>query len=309
MAVLCPAAIRDQSGMRKSVCGFPPASRSRILRAIRFHELWLIQPKFILIWSRRKSADNTGKWTVDSTLIIIGVTFLLAGAVKGIVGFGLPTVALAVVTALLGHTEAIAIMLAPSLVTNAWQAFGGGHLHIIIRRMGWFLLAGAVMIFLSARLLTIADPTIPVLVLGLALCVYSLVTLMVSALPPPGTNERWLNPLVGAVTGVLTGLTGTFVVPSVLYFQSLGLQRDVLIQTMGVWFFIATVMLLLSLGTQGLLTSALGTYSVIAIAPALAGMMLGQAFRKKLSESMFKKVFLCSLFVLGVYIVIRTVSG
>ncbi len=246
---------------------------------------------------------------MDSTLIIIGFTFLLAGAVKGIVGFGLPTVALAVVTALLGHTEAIAIMLAPSLVTNAWQAFGGGHLRAIVKRLGGFLLPGAVLIFLSARLLTIADPTIPVLVLGLALCVYSIVTLMVSALPPPGANERWLTPLVGTMTGVLTGLTGTFVVPSVLYFQSLGLERDVLIQTMGVWFFTATVMLLVSLGTQGLLTSALGTYSVIAVVPALAGMMLGQAFRKRLSETVFRKIFLCSLFVLGFYIVLRTVSA
>ena len=51
-------------------------------------------------------------------IAIIAVTFVLAGLVKGVVGFGLPTVALAVLTVTIGLKEAMVLMLVPAFVTN-----------------------------------------------------------------------------------------------------------------------------------------------------------------------------------------------
>ena len=46
----------------------------------------------------------------------------------------------------------------------------------------------------------------------------------------PQRWEVWAAPLVGGVNGFLTGLTGSFVVPGVLYLQAIGLSRDQLVQ-------------------------------------------------------------------------------
>ncbi len=59
-------------------------------------------------------------WTPE-TLAVVATAFLLAGFVKGVVGLGLPTVALALLTATLGLREAVALMLVPSFATNLWQ--------------------------------------------------------------------------------------------------------------------------------------------------------------------------------------------
>ena len=64
-------------------------------------------------------------WTFE-VVAIVCATFLFAGWVKGVVGLGLPTIALALLAATVGLKEAIALMLIPSMVTNLWQGLAGG---------------------------------------------------------------------------------------------------------------------------------------------------------------------------------------
>lgn len=56
-----------------------------------------------------------------ATLLLAGVTFLLAGLVKGVTGMGLPTVAMGVLGALLSPATAAAMLLLPSLITNIFS--------------------------------------------------------------------------------------------------------------------------------------------------------------------------------------------
>ena len=65
-------------------------------------------------------------------LAIVG-TFLIAGTVKGVIGLGLPTVSLALLTVALGLPEAMNLLLVPSFVTNLCQAMVGGHGRAILR--------------------------------------------------------------------------------------------------------------------------------------------------------------------------------
>ena len=79
-------------------------------------------------------------------LLILAV-FVLAGAVKGVIGLGLPTVALGLLTASVGLAAAMALMLAPSFVTNLWQGLVGGHGVVVVRRTWPFLLLATVAVW------------------------------------------------------------------------------------------------------------------------------------------------------------------
>ena len=87
-------------------------------------------------------------------------------------------------------------------------------------------------------------------------------------------------PLAGLVNGVLTGMTGSFVVPGVMYLQALGLSRDALIQAMGMLFTVSTLALGFALQANDLLRMEHGALSTMALAPAVAGMVIGQRIRK-----------------------------
>lgn len=244
------------------------------------------------------------EWT-GGTLAVIGGTFLVAGMVKGVVGLGLPTVALSLLTLLIGLKEAIAIVLVPALVTNVWQAVYGGAFLALMRRLWPLLLFSCLGIWLGAWLLVSADATRISGLLGVLLCLYAAHGLATPPLPPPGGNEGWLSVVVGGTTGLLTGLTGSYVIPAIPFLQALGLPRDMLVQAMGIAFTVATIALGLSFTGNGLIDAELGLASAGAILPAVAGMALGQGVRARLPEHRFRQLLLVSLFGLGLYLAVR----
>jgi len=107
---------------------------------------------------------------------------------------------------------------------------------------------------------------------------------------------------MGITNGVLTGLTGSFVVPGVLYLQALQLPRDVLIQAMGLLFTVSTLILALALLEHQRITSDQLWLSIAAIIPAVIGMLFGQKIRNRLSDQHFRQVFFSALLVVGLYI-------
>ncbi len=244
-------------------------------------------------------------WTPES-LVIIGLTFFIAGSVKGVIGLGLPTVALALLTATYGLKPAMALLLIPSLVTNVWQGVVGGAFLVLMRRLCSLLLLICIATWFGVHVLAMADTALLSALLGALLCLYAGLSLARVTVPGPGRSEPWISPLVGVVNGVLTGMTGSFVVPSVIYLQSLGLPRDAFIQAMGIVFSVSTLALAVSLGGQRFLSVELGAVSAIAIVPAIIGMVFGQKIRRRLSEAAFRRVFFCAVLVLGIYIIGRS---
>ena len=48
--------------------------------------------------------------------VLVALVFVFAGGIKGLIGFGLPTVSIAILAAFLGLIEAMTLMLLPSLI-------------------------------------------------------------------------------------------------------------------------------------------------------------------------------------------------
>lgn len=236
-------------------------------------------------------------------LIVIFATFLLAGTVKGVIGLGLPTVSLAILTVALDLTQAMALLLVPSLLTNTWQAAVGGNFVSILRRIWPFLLMATLTVWIGAIALTRVDLSFLSALLGLLLVLYSLMNLAGFGFSVPVQHEAWMGAAMGTANGILTGMTGSFVVPGVMFLQAIGMPRDALIQAMGILFTVSTIALAIALGTNDLLSPRLGLLSTVGIIPAFAGMIIGQRFRERLPEAMFRKVFFVALLALGVYIV------
>ncbi len=236
-------------------------------------------------------------------LFTVAATFLVAGAVKGVIGLGLPTISLAVLTVALGLPEAMNLLLVPSFATNLWQAIVGGHCQAVLRRLWPFLLMAAAAVWVGAEALTRVELGLLSALLGLLLVVYAMVSLGGFRVALSAPQEVWAGPLAGAVNGVLTGMTGSFVVPGVLYLQAIGMPRDMLIQAMGMLFTVSTLALGFALHGNGFLTAELGTLSAAALVPAIAGMVVGQRIRQRLSERWFRRAFFVALLALGVYII------
>ncbi|WP_261841689.1 sulfite exporter TauE/SafE family protein [Aliamphritea ceti] len=252
------------------------------------------------------------------TLAIILLVFLFAGTVKGIVGLGLPTISLALLLLVFDLPTAMVLLLVPSFVTNIWQALstgqgeGGSERKSGQTRRIWlqvwpFMLPATLMVWLGGQALLYIDFSYLTRLLGALLIVYGItgfagVRLDISK--APSGWHSWIAVVVGSVNGVLTGMTGSFTVPGVMYLQALNLSRDELMQAMGMLFSLSTLGLAIALQGNGLFAAEQGVMSLAGLLPALLGMYIGQRIRQKLSPEMFKKALFTALFLLGLYIVI-----
>ncbi len=244
---------------------------------------------------------------LDPNLLpVIYAVFFLAGCIKGAIGMGLPLVVVGVLTAIIGLQPAMALLLVPAFLTNVWQGLAGAHTGQLLRRYWTFFVP--TMLFTLPGTMALARVNVSYLtgLLGLLLIAFSVLNLTRPHFHVPKRLEARLNPLMGAVSGVLAGMTGAFTVPGVAYLQSTQLKRDELIQAMGILFTLSTVGLSVSLGSQNLLTANLGYASLGAVLPTIAGVYLGTRIRKRTSEESFRFIFLIALALLGLYIVTRS---
>ena len=241
-----------------------------------------------------------------ASITIVAATFLLAGLVKGVIGLGLPTVSLGLLVATFDLTTAMALLIMPSLITNLWQAFTGGNLYSLLQRLWPFLLMASVTVWLGSAALTSVDLWLLSALLGSLLVAYSLFSLSGLTLKLKDKHEPWSGVLLGVVNGILTGMTGSFAVPGIMYLQGIGMTRDQLVQAMGLLFSVSTIALAIALNDHNLLSGQLSLMSTIAVFPALLGMWFGQRLRKTLSEQGFRQVFFISILLLGVYIIFQS---
>ena len=243
--------------------------------------------------------------SLEISLYVLAI-YCLAGCVKGVVGLGLPTISIALVATVLGLKEAMVLLIIPSLVTNLVQAIVGPSLNAILKRIWLFLVALCLFTWLATGIFVKTDPSILTFSLGLILITYATVSLANIRIAVPQNKEKWLSPIFGGMTGISTGLTGTFVVPGVLYLQALGLEKNSLVQAMGICFTTATLALGLSLGGHGLMSGDLTILSAVSVLPALIGMRIGSYVRHSLREPTFKKVFFFALLILGLWIMFKS---
>ena len=242
-----------------------------------------------------------------SNVLFLAAVFALAGFAKGVVGLGLPTISMGLLALVLPPAEAAALLLVPSFVTNVWQMGLNAGLRPIARRLATMMLGVCLGTWAGAGLLSNTRGGWGGIVLGLALVAYAATGLMSVRFSVGPRAERFLSPLIGAATGLVSAATGVFVIPAVPYLQALGLEREDLVRALGLSFTVSTVALAVNLGSIGALEVSLIPLATLALVTAVLGMSLGQSIRRRLRPETFRRWFFASLLGLGAYVALASI--
>jgi uncharacterized membrane protein YfcA len=240
--------------------------------------------------------NEIGDAMSSGRLAWVAFCFLLAGAIKGVTGMGLPTLAMALLSLVLPAASAATLMLVPALLTNIAQCFGR-HGGTLLRRL-WPLWLALVLGTLFAPVPSLASGTARP-VLGGVLLAYGAFGLARLRLPAPGRFAGGLGALAGGLGGALSAATGVFVMPMVPYLQALALSRAALIQALGISFTLASLALAARLGGLEAAEPPEAPALGVALATAFAGMGLGARWRQRLPAAHFRRALYAVLMLLG----------
>jgi uncharacterized protein len=242
-------------------------------------------------------------------VVFIALIFVLAGFVKGVIGLGLPTVSMGLLAVVMTPAQAASLLVMPSFLTNVWQAVGARSVPLL-RRI-WPMLLGVCAgtwlprLLLGTSLLTADNGMHASTGLGIVLALYGLLGLTSVRFSVSERSECWLSPTIGVITGIVTAVTGVYMIPSTPYLQAIGLEKDDLVLAMGISFTVSTVALAVILVADGALQTSVAGASMIALAPALIGMALGQWVRMRVKPPVFRVCFFAGSLVLGAHLALR----
>jgi uncharacterized membrane protein YfcA len=238
-------------------------------------------------------------------LAAVAGAYLLAGFVKGVIGMGLPAVAIGLLGLMVTPAQAAAILVVPSLATNVWQGLAGDGLRALLRRLWPMFIGVCIGTFIGALTLPRGNGEQATRWLGMVLAAYAALGLFKVHFFVPPRAQGWIGILVGIATGVISVATGVFAIPGVPYLNALGLERDRLVQALGLSFTVSTAALALALYHRGELNTSLAWPALVALGAALAGMPLGQLLRGRIAPATFRLWFFLGLLALGTRLALR----
>ena len=242
-----------------------------------------------------------------SLAVFIAAVFLLGGGVKGVLGLGLPTVGMGLLSIVMTPAQAASILVIPALVTNIWQIALGPALLSQLRRFAVMIIATVIGTFSTVEFLTRSSQSSASGALGAVLAAYGVYGLFGRKLEIRPYAERWLSPLVGFVTGMLNGATGVFVIPTAPYLTFLRLDKEELVQIVGINALICPLALAAALLAHGQLRIEVAGSWIVALVFSLAGMYVGQIVRRRTDEKAFRRTFFIGLLALGTYMCFRAI--
>jgi uncharacterized protein len=238
-------------------------------------------------------------------LVVVAAAFLVAGLVKGVTGLALPTVGVGLLSLAMPPAHAAALIVVPALVTNVWQMISGPGLWNLVRRLWPMQLAICLGTWASAILIAGSETAFASAGLGIALMAYAALGLTKVRIPDvPAWAEGWLGAVAGGATGFISAATGVFVIPAVPYLQALGFEREEFMQALGLSFTVSAIALGWSLVSAGTLDLGTGMHSLLALVPALAGMIAGQRLLRVMRPETFQRWFFSGLALLGAHLTI-----
>lgn len=218
----------------------------------------------------------------------VAAAFFVGGCIKGVVGIGLPLTSIALMTLFLDLRIAVPLLIVPVLVTNFVQALRGGRFLELLRRYWLMLVTAAIGVWGGVALLYRAELSYLLVTLGIVVAIYSLMNLFNVRLSVSENSVPTLSPFVGLLSGVLGGTTGSIGVPVIIYYQALGMLKDVFVQAVGINFLFTGLVLAVGLAYEKGLNAETLPVSALAVLPAFAGMYVGQWARSRVSEDLFR---------------------
>jgi uncharacterized membrane protein YfcA len=241
------------------------------------------------------------------TFVVVLMALSAAGVVKGILGIGLPMVAVSIMATVVPVTSAVAVVFLPMILSNLWQAYAEGHHQVALRRF-WPLLIGlAIGTLIGNQILVRADPDKVILFLGLVVIAFCASSLFQERFRIPPEWERWLAPVVGLGAGFVGGFSAFFGPLMVMYLVALKLDRDEFVGSVALANFTGAVVLYGSLAGMGRLALPEIGASALALVPVLLGMEVGRRLRRHIEAELFRLALLLALLVMGLNLVRRSV--
>ena len=241
------------------------------------------------------------------TLIYVALVYFLGGLTQGVLGVGLITVVIALLSFVFDVKLTIALVLVPTLVTSFFQMINGGNLKKIIPDVRVYLIFSTTLIIPGVWLLKSLNSNLILVFIAIILFSNSALSLMNKKISIPSYQHPISQSSMGSLNGFIIGLTSIYTMPFVFLLQSLQYPKEKAVQFMGLAFVLYSSMQLITFSSMQLIDWKTFIPSLLVTLPVVIGFFVGKKIRSYISETFFRKLFHLMLIIMSIVIILNVI--
>jgi uncharacterized protein len=241
--------------------------------------------------------QESGLTTHDLWWIIFA--FVAGGFVKGVIGLGMPFVAIPVISFVADVPTAVGLVAFPSIFPNIvqlwmYRAHASRPGTAALMSVGTILGTGV-----GVSLLVQIDKAVIAQLLGVLLLAYLVLRIVRIDLALSPRRGAQIALPTGILSGVLGGMTGLSAPVTLTYFMALKLSKYEFIFAVSVFFIAIGSAQAFFYVQSGFISHALFVMSALALIPILIGMRIGTWITQYISQVVFERSILGLMALLG----------
>ena len=240
-------------------------------------------------------------------LLVLVAVFLFAGFVKGVLGIGFPAIMIGSLTFFVDPREAIALAVIAMLATNLRQGFRGEPVINVIRRYWVYCVFSSVGIFIAAYMGASVSRAFLLIAAGIAMIIFGVTSLLVDMPKLSDRFDKFAQAVAGSLGAIMGGLTGIWGPPLAAYLATKRLDKNALVQAMGLIFLIQSIPLLLGLIATGEFSRQSGIIGTVMLIPVFMALFAGERVRNRMNVQQFTRAFMIMFILLGLNLIRRGV--
>ena len=242
--------------------------------------------------------------------LAVAVT-LVAGFVKGAVGFAMPMIMISALGSFLPGHEALAALILPTLTTNLAQAFRQGTAAAWESVVAFRRMIAMIVLFIavSAQFVLAIPQGLMFLLLGVPIVGFALYQLSGRPLAIAIHHRARVEIVLGIIAGLYGGISGVWGPPLLVYLLSTGTEKREQVRIQGVVFLVGAVILTGAHLHSGVLNATTLPLSALLIVPAWLGMWVGFRLQDRLDPVRFRRWTLVLLALTGLNLIRRGLGG
>jgi uncharacterized protein len=234
-----------------------------------------------------------------SVVAAVLCSLVVAGLLKGIIGVGMPVVALPLLSLFIDIKSATMLLSMPLILSNLPQALEGGKTGRRILQLMPVFLGMIPGLFLGVRILLALDANVAKIIAGLALMGVAGVTLLA---PKLQIQSRWVLStgitfgFFGGILGGIAAMAGPLVF---IFMLAKGLRGKAFTKEASLYLVVSSGLLAIFLTASRQFSWLDVSVSTAAMLPVALGIYVGQHMRDKIAPETFKNLVLITVIAAG----------
>ena len=236
-------------------------------------------------------------------IMLLAVSLVIAGLVKGMIGVGMPVVAFPLLSMLVDVQTSIMLLSMPLVLSNIPQALEGGFVAKTLWSLTPVLVGMIPGVWIGVAVLLNVDPAVVKIVAG---AVVILVAALILLAPKLQVKQRMIGPVglgagfCGGLLGGIAALSGPLVF---IFLLAKGLSGKEFTKEASMFLVVSSILLASALMSSRQFDWHDVLISTLATAPVVVGMLVGQKVSDAIPAGAFKKLVVVAVLLSGAQLV------